>query len=65
MLKWKDKLTSDNILERVTVKRFIDVFKEAIPLAEFNVDIHFKLVEKLVIFEKGLIKVCLLDGTEL
>ena len=64
MEKWEKQIKSEDILERVTAKRFVDIFKEAHPIEGFDADLFFKLVEKVVVYEDGM-SVELLDGTEI
>ncbi len=63
MVKWEKQIDSEDILERVTAKRFIGVFKGARSIEKFDADLFFKLVEKIVVCEEG-ISVRLLDGSE-
>ena len=65
MEKWKKGLRSENVLLRYKAKEFIDIIKEAEALKEFNIDIYFKIIEKLIVFEGNKIIVTLLDGTEI
>ena len=48
---------------RVTAKRYIDIFEETIKIIEFDVDLFFKLVDKIVVLDEELLRVSLLDGT--
>jgi site-specific DNA recombinase len=63
--KWQGQMGGEDILAKVTAIRFIDIFANAVTLTEFDIDLYFKLVDKFVVIDKGSIKVCLLDGTEL
>jgi site-specific DNA recombinase len=63
--KWKEQLKSDDVLIRVTAKRFIDIFKDSEINNEFHEYLYFKLVEKITVLDEGLLKVNLLDGTEI
>lgn len=63
--RWKEQLESDDVLIRVTAKRFIEIFKEATLIDDFDVDLFLKLVEKITVFEKELLIVSFLDGTEI
>lgn len=63
--KWKGQLENEDVLIRVTAKRFIDIFKDAAIIEEFDVGLFFKLVEKITAIEEKLLIVSLLDGTEI
>lgn len=65
MAKWEEQLESDDVLIRVTAKRFIGIFKEAAMIDEFDTKLFFKLVEKTVVSDEVLLIVSLLDGTEI
>lgn len=65
MTKWKEQLESDDLLIKVTAKRFIGIIKNAKKTDGFNVDLFLKLGEKITVFDEGLLKVKLLDGTEI
>lgn len=64
MSKWKEQINSEDILKRVTAKRFIDIFKDAQPLQQFDTELYFKLVEKIMVYENSRLIVSLLDGSE-
>ncbi|QNU66270.1 recombinase zinc beta ribbon domain-containing protein [Ruminiclostridium herbifermentans] len=64
MTKWEKQIESEDILERVTAKRFINVFNETKPIENFDAGLYFKLVEKIMVYEDG-ISVELLDGSEI
>ncbi len=64
MEKWKESLSGEDILKRVTAKKFIEIFKIAKPLECFNEELYLKLVEKIVVNE-GALLVELLDGSEI
>jgi len=61
--KWQDGLLSDNLLQRYKAKQFIGAVTEAKVMLEFDKDIFFALVEKMVVFDGGRVVVSLLDGT--
>jgi hypothetical protein len=54
---------SEDIFKRVTAKRFIDIFKNTKPVEQFDIELYFKLVEKIVVYGEG-VSVGLLDGNE-
>ncbi len=65
MLKWNEQINSQDILKRVTAKRFVDTFKNAEPIEQFDAELYFKLVEKIVVYEDSRRVICLLDGSEI
>lgn len=64
MEKWENNLKSDNVLVRYKAKQFIGILKKAKPIKEFDVDLFFSLIEKMVVINDKEITVGLLDGTE-
>ncbi|KJR44909.1 Site-specific recombinase [Desulfosporosinus sp. I2] len=64
MAKWTDQSNGDDILKRVIAKRFIDIFKTAKPIDRFDVDLCFKLTEKITVYDGELV-VSLRDGSEI
>lgn len=65
MAKWKEQIESNDLLKKVTAKRFIEIFKDDTLIDEFNVDLFFKIVEKIKVLGEELLIVSLLDGTEI
>jgi len=63
--KWKEQLESEDVLIRVTAKRFIGVFNEATFIDEFDTELFFKFVEKIIVLDEGLLIVSLLDDTKI
>jgi len=63
MEKWKGQAEGQDILRRVIAKRFIAAFQTARPIEEFDVDLYFKLVEKITVYDARLV-ISLLDGSE-
>ncbi len=61
--KWKKQIDSEDILKRVTAKRFVGVFEGTKTIEQFDADLFFKLVEKVVIYE-DCVSMGLLDGSE-
>jgi hypothetical protein len=53
MEKWKKMQGGDDILKAVTAKRFIQMFSKGEPIERFDVDLYFKLVEKIVVYDGG------------
>ena len=62
--KWKEGLKSENVLVRYKVQQFIEILKEAEEIKEFDIDIYFKMIEKMIVFESNKVIVGLLDWTE-
>lgn len=65
MRKWNEQINSQDILKRVTAKRFIDIFKDAEPLQQFDAELYFKMVEKITVYEDSRLIFSLLDGSEI
>lgn len=55
---------SDDLLKKYKTEQFIQLFEEAVILTELNIDLYFKLNEKMMVFSRERIIVTLLDGTE-
>ncbi len=64
MGKWRELLSNEDVLKKVTAKKFIEIFKTAKPIERFNEELYLKLIEKIVVNEGALI-VVLLDGSEI
>lgn len=65
MEKWKQHLKSDNLLQRYKAKQFMRIIENAEPIEEFDMDLFFKITEKMTVFKGKKIIVTLLDGTEI
>ena len=65
MEKWKEHLKSDNLLQRYKAKQFMRIIENAGPIEEFDIDLFFRIIEKMTVFDVGKIIVSLLDGTEI
>lgn len=63
--KWKKNLESDNALVRYRAKQFIKIIEKAEPIKEFDMDLYFRIIEKMTVLEGNKIIVTLLDGTEI
>jgi site-specific DNA recombinase len=61
--KWKGE--SEDVLKKYKAKQFIKVIENAEILEEFDMDLFFKIVEKMTVFGGERIIVSLLDGTEI
>lgn len=64
MEKWKENLKSDNLLQRYKAKQFMRILADAEPIEEFDMDLFFRVIEKMAVFEGKKIIITLLDGTE-
>ncbi|WP_400245644.1 hypothetical protein AB3U99_03990 [Niallia sp. JL1B1071] len=64
MQKWQRKDVSGNFLVKYRAKQFIELFQNANSITEFDLELYFKLIEKLTVFEGSIIIVSLLDGTD-
>ncbi|MDU1350861.1 MAG: hypothetical protein E6942_16380, partial [Clostridium argentinense] len=53
-----------NTLVRYKSKQFIEILKNARPIEKFDMDLFFRIIEKVMVFEGEKIIVSLLDGTE-
>ncbi|NLG82336.1 MAG: recombinase [Bacilli bacterium] len=65
MKKWLEMSEDENEWKRVTAKRFIDHFNEAIEINEFDSNLFYKTFEKLTVLDSGKVIVSLLDGTDI
>jgi site-specific DNA recombinase len=61
--KWEEQINGQDILQKVIAKRFINTFKIAKSIGQFDVGLYFKLVEKITVYDDKLV-VSLLDGSE-
>ncbi len=64
MEKWKEHLKSDNLLQRYKAKQFMRILAEAETIEKFDMDLFFRIIEKMTVFEGQKIIVTLLDCTE-
>jgi site-specific DNA recombinase len=64
MGKWRSMQSGEDILMSVTAKRFIQIFSKAAPIEHFDVDLYFKLVEKITVYDGGGLVFSLLDGSK-
>lgn len=62
MGKWKGQVDGQDILSKVIAKRFIATFQTARHIEQFDLDLYFKLVEKITVSDARLV-VSLLDGS--
>lgn len=61
--KWKKGLKSDNLLQKYKANQFIEIINNAELTEDFDMDLYFKIIEKMTIFEGEKIIVTLLEGT--
>ena len=64
MGKWKEWVQSENVLRRYKTQQLIKILEFAEVTEEFDIDIYFKIIERMIVFEGNKIIVTLLDGTE-
>lgn len=65
MEKWKGDLKSDNLIQRYKANQFMEIIENAGPIDEFDMDLFFRIIEKMTVIEGQKIIVTLLDGTEI
>ncbi len=65
MEKWKEELQSENVLVRYKSGEFIKIIENADVIEEFDMDLFFRIIEKMTVFEGNKIIVTLLDGTDI
>ncbi|APM40878.1 hypothetical protein BS101_20285 [Clostridium kluyveri] len=64
MGKWRKGLQSENVLLKYKMNQFIKILEKVEPIEEFNMDLFFRIVEKMTVFEREKIIVSLLDGSD-
>lgn len=65
MEKWTKELQRENVLVIYKMKQFIKILADAKVIKEFDMDLFFKIIEKMTVFEGEKIIVTLIDGTEI
>jgi len=65
MEKWKAEMQSQNLLQRYKAGEFIKMIVNAEPIKEFNMDLYFRIIEKMIVFDGEKIIVTLLEETEI
>ena len=65
MEKWKAQMQSENLRQRYKIGEFIKMISDAEPIKESDINIYFKIVEKILVFEENNIIVTLFEGTEI
>jgi site-specific DNA recombinase len=65
--KWKERVQSENenVLVRYKVKQFIKIIENAGVLEKFDMDLYYKIIEKMTGYQGNKIIVSLIDGTEI
>ena len=58
------KKNDANVLVRYKTQQLIKIIKEAEILKKFDIDIYFKIIEKMIVFVENKIIVTQLDGTQ-
>lgn len=61
--KWRSE--DRDVLKKYKAKQFIKIFENAEMLEEFDLDLYYKLIEKMTVYQDNKIIVTLLDGTEI
>jgi site-specific DNA recombinase len=56
---------SENVLVRYKTKQFIRIIKNAEQIKELDIDIYYRVIEKMTVYKGNKIIVTLLDGTEI
>lgn len=62
MEKWKNE--DEDVLKKYKSGQFIEILENTELMEKFNMDLFFKIVEKMTMFDGEKIIVMLLDGTE-
>jgi len=65
MEKWKEHLKSDNLLQRYKARQFMRIIENAEPIEAFDMDLFFRIIEKMIVYDNKKIIVTLLDRTEI
>jgi len=47
------------------IKQFIEIINNAEPIEGFDLDLYFKIIEKMTVFDGKKIIISLIDGTEI
>jgi hypothetical protein len=63
--KWKEGVKSEDALVRYKANQFIKIIENTEFLEGFDIDLYFKVVEKMIVIESNMIIITLLDGTEI
>ncbi len=60
--KWK--AVDGDELRKYRAREFIDIIRNGELIKEFDIDLYFKMIEKMVVIEGEKIVVSFLDGTD-
>ena len=63
--KWRECLDDENVLKKYKARQFIKIFERAQKIEKFDVDLYYKVIEKIVIYQGNKVIVGLLDGSEI
>ncbi len=61
-VKWKSE--DRDVLKRYKAEQFIKIIENSGKLNGFDVDIYFKIIEKMIVFEENNVIVILFDEAE-
>lgn len=64
MEKWREGLQNENVLLKYKINQFIKILEKVEPIEEFNMNLFFRIIEKMTVFEGEKIIVSLLDGSD-
>ena len=65
LAKWKAEIRREDVLVGYKAKQFIKIIDNAELIEEFDMDLFFRIIEKMTVFEGQKIIITLLDGTEI
>ena len=65
MGKWQEVLLGETALTRYKAKQFIRILTNAGAISEFDMDLYYKFVGKMIVYQGNKIIISLLDGTEI
>lgn len=65
MEKWRKGLKSDNLLLRYKAKQFAEITNNVEPIVSFDMDLYFRIVEKMSVYEEQKIIVTMQVVTEI
>lgn len=51
--------------KKSSCKKIFDIFEKAMKTEKFDIDLYFKIIEKMTVYDGEKIIISLLDGTEL
>lgn len=65
MEKWRKGLKSDNLILRYKAKQFAEITNNVEPIVSFDMDLYFRIVEKMSVYEEQKIIVTMQVVTEI